>query len=176
MHTLSTDRLSRAKWAYTTRRVDREKAVGLLTDSPIPQAGDLVLARVEKIGHHKRLELTTSRRAEMFEGDEIVVAFGNRYAPDQFEGVVPDCLEPCRLVAAGGVAARILNRHQRAKRPTKITPLGLLADSEGNRINLRDFRLSQTERPKNKPLVLAIAGTSMNSNPLTTSHSYWANA
>lgn len=167
MQTLAADRLSRAKWAYTTRRIDRDKAVGLLTDSPIPQAGDLVLARVDRIGHHRRLELRTSRRAEMFEGDEIVVAFGNRYAPDQFEGVVPDSLEPCRLVAAGGVAARVLNRHNRAKRATKITPLGLLADTNGNRINLRDFRLTQTERPTDKPLVLAVSGTSMNSGKTT---------
>jgi len=167
MDKLFTDRLKRAKWAYTTRRVDRQKAVGMLTDLLIPRAGDLVLARVESIGHHRRLELTTSRRAEMFEGDEIVVAFGNRYAPDQFEGIVPESLESCRLVAAGGVAARILNRHRRMKRPTKILPLGLLADADGNRINLHDFRMHQTEGVTEKPLTLAVAGTSMNSGKTT---------
>jgi hypothetical protein len=167
MQTISADRLNLAKWAYTTRRVERENIRGLLTDSPVPHAGDLVLARVESLGQHRRLELTTSRRAEMYEGDEIVVVFGNRYAPDQFEGIVPDQLEPCRLVAAGGVAARMLNRHQRMKKPTKINPIGLLCDSNGNRINLRDYRLLQSEGSEDNPLVLAVSGTSMNSGKTT---------
>ncbi|PLY03081.1 MAG: DUF1611 domain-containing protein [Desulfuromonas sp.] len=167
METISADRLRRAKWAYTTRRVDQVKVAGILTDSPVPQAGDLVLARVDSLGQHRRLELTTSRRAEMFEGDEIVVAFGNRYAPDQFEGIVPDKFEPCRLVAAGGVAARVLNWHTRMKRATKITPIGLLTDKKGNRINLRNFRMPQTEGAAERPFVLAVAGTSMNSGKTT---------
>ena len=118
---LKADRLSQAKWAYTTRRIDHSLVKSLLTGELIPNAGDLVLARVDGTGQHQKLELTTSRRASMFEGDEIVVVFGNRYAPDQFEGVVPDRLQPCRLVAAGGVAARILNRHNRMKTKRQAT-------------------------------------------------------
>ena len=164
---LSADRLKRAKWAYTTRRVDRSLVENLLTGDLVPQAGDLVLARVDAIGQHKKLELTTSRRADLFEEDEIVVAFGNRYAPDQFEGIVPDILEPCRLVAAGGVAARFLNRHTKMKPATRITPFGLLADADGNRMNLRDFRLPRSNIHTPQPLMLVVAGTSMNSGKTT---------
>ena len=164
---LGEERKKRIKWAYTTRNVDQTLAKNLISGDVKPSAGDLVLARVDNLGQHPRLELTTSRRAEMFEGDEIAVVFGNRYAPDQFEAIVPDHLGPCRLVAAGGVAARLLNSHQRMKRATRITTLGLLADQEGNPLNLRSFRLSQPGKLEHGPLVLVVAGTSMNSGKTT---------
>ncbi len=160
-------RLDQAKWAYTTRRINRDQNFQLLGGTLIPKAGDLVLARVDELGQHQRLELVTSRRASLYEEDEIVVVYGNRYAPDQFEGIVPDHLEPCRLVAAGGVAARLLNRHDRVKTATRITPLGLLADDKGYRINLSSARLPKAEQIDHKPLVLVVAGTSMNSGKTT---------
>jgi len=164
---LSQQRLLKAKWAYTTRRIDREQNLQLLQGEVAPLAGDLVLARVDKLGQHRRLELATSRRASLFEGDEIVVVYGNRYAPDQFEGIVPDHLEACRLVAAGGVAARLLNCHDKVKTASRITPIGLLADKDGHRINLSSARLPKADRIDSSPLVLAIAGTSMNSGKTT---------
>ena len=100
------ERLSRAKAAYTTRRVDLSAATTLLQsevihevsgqvthaviENLIPQAGDIVLARVKKMGQHQRLELANGRRASLFVGDEVVVSYGNRYAPDQFEALVPN--------------------------------------------------------------------------------------
>lgn len=164
---LSVQRLEQTKWAYTTRRVNQNQPFQLLRGDLSPLAGDLLLARVEQLGHHGRLELVTSRRATMFEGDEIVVAYGNRYAPDQFEGIVPDHLGSCRLVAAGGVAARLLNRHDRMKSATRIKPLGLLTDAEGHRVNLSSYRLAKADRLDPKPLVLVVAGTSMNSGKTT---------
>jgi len=155
------------KWAYTTRNVDHQQVAKLLSGEIKPTAGDVLLARVDRLGHHSRLELTTSRRAEMFEGDEIAVVFGNRYAPDQFEAIVPDRIEPCRLVAAGGVAARLLNSHSKMKRATRITPLGLLADAEGNPLNLSTFRLAHPAVINPEPLVVVVAGTSMNAGKTT---------
>jgi hypothetical protein len=72
------------------------------------------------------------RRKLLFVGDEIVVAYGNRYAPNQFEAVVPKTLGPCHLVAAGGVAAKALSWHASvSKGATQITPLGLITDPTG---------------------------------------------
>ncbi|MGB3213102.1 MAG: hypothetical protein WBB19_20535 [Desulforhopalus sp.] len=165
---LSKMRLAQAKWAYTTRRINKKQEFQLLTGEVIPSPGDLLLARVDELGQHKRLELANSRRASLFDGDEIVVAYGNRYAPDQFEGIVPDHLGPCRLVAAGGVAARLLNRHDRIRTATRITPLGLLADKNGYRINLSSARIPKADQIFPSPLVLVVAGTSMNSGKTTT--------
>jgi hypothetical protein len=161
-------RLAQAKWAYTTRRINQQQEFQLLCGKMTPLPGDLLLARVDELGQHKRLELVSSRRASLFEGDEIVIVYGNRYAPDQFEGIVPDHLGPCRLVAAGGVAARLLNRHDRIRSATRITPLGLLADKDGHRINLSSARLPKSDQIYPSPLVLVVAGTSMNSGKTTT--------
>lgn len=99
------EQVSRAKAAYTTRRVDLGIVKQLLTGGIIPKSGDLVLARIDCIGQHARLELPSGRRAYLSVGDEIIVTHGARYAPDQFESYVPGDLGPCDLVAAGGVAS-----------------------------------------------------------------------
>src|SRR5919106_1957610 len=115
---LPPERLRRVKFAYTTRHVHHDAIGGLLTGQLRPRAGDLVLARVDELGQHKRIELGDGRRSFLFPGAEIVVCSGNRYAPDQFEAEVPHDLSPCHLVAAGGGAAGALSRH----RPVSSAP------------------------------------------------------
>src|SRR3712207_3660087 len=100
------------KFAFTTRRVPRDVVADLVVAGSLePEPGDLVLAEVLELGQHKRIELFDGRRAMMFPGDYIVVCFGNRYAPDQFEGEVGSALEECELLAAGGVAGHVVSRN-----------------------------------------------------------------
>src|SRR3954447_26201061 len=131
----------RWKFAFTTRCVRHEVIASVVGGDQAPRPGDLVLAEVLEIGQHKRIELTDGRKAALFAGDKIVVCYGNRYAPDQFEGVVPPDLAYCDLVAAGGVAAQVLCRHDRMDAATRIAPIGLLHDLDGRRMNLRDHAL-----------------------------------
>ena len=106
-------RLGRAKLAYTTRQVPAEALQRLIEldpdgdAGPRPRAGDLLLARVEQLGHHRRIELANGRRASLFEDDEIVVCYGNRYAPDQFEGEVPLDLGGCLARVSARIVARL---------------------------------------------------------------------
>lgn len=167
---LKRGRIRLAKRAFSTRRVKPGRMRTLITGSLQPRPGDLVLARVDEIWNHRKLELTDGRRALMFPGDEIVVCYANRYAPDQFEAMVPTDLAPCDLVAAGGVASSEVTRHQRMKPPTRITPLGLIGDAEGNRLNVLDFRLDAPEHRPELPAMLAL-GTSMNAGKTLTSTS-----
>src|SRR5262245_3831675 len=157
-------RLRRAAWAFTTRRV-RGRVCGLTEMRWAPKAGDLVLARVDSIGYHSALQLPDGRRKHLFIGDEIVVAYGNRYAPNQFEAVVPKTLGPCQLVAAGGVAAKALSWHSSVtKSATQITPIGLLAGPTGEPANLRDYALPSIDRlPSRLPPIIAVVGTAMDS-------------
>lgn len=162
-------RLERAAWAFTTRRL-REREYGILRDGAEPRAGDLVLARVDAIGHHSALQLPSGRRRVLFAGDEIVVAYGNRYAPNQFEAIVPKTLGPCHLVAGGGVAGKALSWHTRVARgPTQITPVGLLSKPDGGIANLRDCALPPLDRvPAPQPITVAVAGTAMDSGKTQT--------
>ncbi|MGF1544754.1 MAG: hypothetical protein ACFB00_09680 [Parvularculaceae bacterium] len=132
-------RAQRAKKAFTTRRVPTPDMRTLLSGDIRPVPGDVVLATVQEIGKQKRLELRSGRRAHLIAGDEIVVAYGNRYATDQFEALIGDDLGPCDLVAAGGLASREICRHERMPAPTWIAPVGLVGDADGRRINLADY-------------------------------------
>ncbi len=165
---VAASRLGGAKRAYTTRTADLGAARQLLLTGAVPRAGDLVLARVLRIGQHSGLQLPGWRRAALFAGDEIIVTYGNRYAPDQFEARVPDNLGPCHLVAAGGIAATARSWHSRMKRPTEIEPLGLLANAAGVPLNVADFRLvDDNVTPARMPCVIAVVGTMMNAGKTT---------
>jgi hypothetical protein len=156
-------------WAYSTRRVDRGEARSLLCGDLVPQVGDLVLARVERLGHHRNLQLADGRRRRLFVGDYVVVAYGHRYACEQFEAEVPGSIAPCHLVAGGGIAARALSWHDRiARGPTSIHPLGLLADAQGQRLNLERFAVAAPPRRGATPLVLAVVGTAMDAGKTET--------
>jgi hypothetical protein len=163
-------RMASAAWAFTTRRVPRNVAARFVLDGRAPAAGDLVLARVDALGHHAGLQLPSGRRKQLFPRDEIVVAYGNRYAPSQFEAVVPQTLGPCHLVAGGGVAAKALSWHARIEKgPTQITPIGLLCDEGGTIVNLRDHAFDSADRNVAPwPPTLAVVGTSMDSGKTQT--------
>lgn len=165
-----TDRIQRAAWAFSIRRVPREAAHGLLTQPCMPLAGDLVLARVDSLGQHPGLQLPSGRRKQLFPGDEIVVAYGNRYASNQFEALVPQTLGPCHLAAGGGIAGRVVSWHVKmSKGPTQLTPIGLVCDAQGRRLNVADYALppiGTLEGPL--PPTIAVVGTGMDSGKTQT--------
>ncbi len=158
-------RLRSAKAAYTVRRIGLGQTAGLSLVETSPSAGDLVVAQVTQLGMHQHLESADGRRQRLWPGDTIVVAYGQRYAPDQFEAVIPQDLSPCHLVAGGGVAARVLSRHASIKPATQITPLGLLADARGV-LNLQRGALGGARG--RAPLSIAVLGSSMNAGKTTT--------
>ncbi len=169
MQTLTKERINRAKASYNVRNIPVINiATYLLTGDIQPQAGDLVLAKVTAIGQHQRIELGTGRRAGLHVGDEIIVCYGSRYAPDQFEAYVPESLEACHLVAAGGIAAKSINQHRKMKPATQILPLGLLANAQGERMNLNGWAIKPSISKQSKPFTTVVLGTSMNAGKTTT--------
>lgn len=136
-----------------------------------PVSGDLVIARITKVNNHKRVETPVSRRATLFPGNLVMLAYGNRYAADQFLAHVPDSLGPTHLVAAGGVAGHVTVAHASVGSPTEIEPIGLLADADGV-VNLTRFAPYRNVEPEwpvpaDRPPVIAVLGTSMNSGKST---------
>lgn len=162
-------RLGRCKKSFVCRRADLA-GVQALSRTVRPRAGDLVLATVLEVGHHARLESIHGRRAQLFPGDEILVAYGARYAPDQFEALVPDDVGPCDLVAGGGIAARAVARHANVKKATTIAPLGVLVDAAGRTVNLDRFALPAAPASAARNVV-AVVGTSMNAGKTTAAAS-----
>lgn len=164
---LPATRVEALKTPYATRRVPREAFATLITDAR-PSVGDLVLVRVVTLGQHKHLELASGRRAKLFPGDEIVLAYGNRYAPDQFEAEIPDDLGPCHMVAGGGIASRMLGKHDRMGIATLVEPIGLIGDRSGRVVNLADYALPPQQASQYRPYTIAVVGTSMNAGKTDT--------
>jgi len=165
------ERLLRAKRSFVCRHVDLSAAAGL-SRTVAPQSGYVLLATVNELGHHARLESPEGRRAQLYPGDEILVAYGARYAPDQFEAIVPDSVGPCDLVAGGGIAARAVARHTSVKKATAISAVGVLTDSAGAPLELGRFVVAPRAIVGSCPhQVVAVVGTSMNAGKTTAAAS-----
>ena len=161
--------IQECKKSFVTRNVNLDDIKTLLTENIKPQAGDLVIAEVTRLRQHCRIEFPNGRRSRMFVKDKILVSYGNRYAPDQFEAIVPDDLSPCHLVAGGGIAAKMRYKSQSVKPATEIKPLGLVGDKDGKVINLS--RYNQLKKSQHSDVgipVIVVAGSSMNAGKTTT--------
>ena len=55
-----------------------------------PQVGDLVYGEVLRLGQHSSLENISGRIHAIHDGKRAIFVFGNRYAPDYYEGFVPE--------------------------------------------------------------------------------------
>lgn len=158
--------LADAKWAFTTRRVAPERAAGLDTDLAAARPGDLILAQVLRLGQHRNLQLATGSACELYPGDRVVLALGNRYAPDQFHASARLCGEVAHLVAGGGVIGRVEAMHEAMREPTLLRPLGRLTGPDGAALNLADFALPALPAD-DRPTVIVVVGASMNSGKTT---------
>ena len=163
--------LREAYRSFATRIADLSLAASLDTHAT-PAAGDLCLVRVTRLGQHRHVELVSGRRAALAVGDQLIVAFGNRYASDQFEAVIPPTLDACHLVAGGGMASTVVSRHVEMKAPTDIRPLGILRDADGVALNLSRWGRPGVAKPAKgpgQPHMILVVGTSMNAGKTTLS-------
>ncbi len=159
-----------AKWAFTTRRVNRDDVRGLSGNFRSAKAGDLILCEIVEIGQHKKLQLAERRVSLSYPGDLVVLCLGDRYAPDQFlaTAVIDDDL--IDLVAGGGVAGRIDAAHDFMDDPTRLKPLGLLTGEKGRVMNVADYALP-TLPANDRVTVIGVFGASMNSGKTTAASS-----
>ena len=160
-----------AKWAFTTRRVVHEDIVGLTTNFADAKTGDLVLARVEKIGSHKRIQITSGRPSELYRGDLVVLVCGSRYAPDQYEGHAKIDPDGSDLLAGGGVIGVMREANKRMAGPTRVIPVGVLCGRDGNPVNLADYSLPELVGSRNLTVIAAV-GASMNAGKTTAVASF----
>src|SRR2546425_5873769 len=126
---LSEETKSRLKVAYVARRVPSAALHGQLEVPSNPTSGDVVLARVEKIGKNTSLELVGGRRSNLHEGDLVVVAFGNRYATLQFEAYARSEDDRCDLLSMGGLCGLVESKHDSVSEPSKLRIVGAIGDA-----------------------------------------------
>lgn len=162
---------SRSVWISSALRRVREDRVRLLARrSAPPSAGQIVVARVEKIGKNARLELPNGRAKTLHPGDTFAGVFGNRYATNQFEGYARADGDACEMLSMGGLCGQVVSAHSSMKEPTRLQLLGALADDDGKPLHLCDFAMTPVSFT-NRPQVTAICGTTMDAGKTYTAMS-----
>ncbi len=161
---------AQTKWAFTTRRVDRQDVAGINRHVENAVPGDMVFGKIIEIGQHKKIQLAEGRLSQSYLGDYVVAACGDRYAPDQFEGVAEIDPEGADLIAGGGLIGRMREFHARMAPPTRVLPIGLLTDRYGETINVANYGLAHGSVPRDM-LVIGVVGASMNAGKTTAAAS-----
>ena len=132
-----------------------------------PNVGDLVFGEVCFLGYHKTIESASARIHTIHDRTRAVFVFGNRYAPDHFEGLVPETIrDTVDLLARSGLVGEMKCKNELISSPTKLRMLGYICDSTGEVVNSRDYVLIKPRKAvRNAPgaKVILCIGTSMNS-------------
>lgn len=132
-----------------------------------PKVGDVVYGEIIRIGEHSSLENKSGRIHMVHNGSLGVFVYGNRYAPDYYEGVIPtEYTDVVDLLARSGVVGQVRTKNSLRKDPTKVKILGYVCDKSGNIINTLDYnQINPKETVKNMPRakLILVCGTSMNS-------------
>ena len=142
-----------------------------------PKAGDVAIFEVLEIGSLNSIQNEEGRNCSIFEGDRIMVTFGNRYASNQFEGYIPEGYqEVYDLLGKGGVAGIVKSMYYKLELlgTTKLKLVGYATDRDGEVINTIYNNVATTKfngKKKRKYKMILSIGSSMDSGK-TTSAAY----
>jgi len=151
--------------AYTIQQKDIK---GYLPIDRAPKIGDLMYGEVQSLGQHSSLENSQGRIHTIHQGSRAVFVFGNRYAPDYYEGLIPETtdFETVDLLARSGLVGNVLSKSAKVISPTRIKALGYVCDANGTVLNTKDYSLIQpkkTEKKFPRAKLILVVGTAMNS-------------
>ena len=165
----------KVKKSLICKSISHYRANGEICSVHQPQAGDVGIFRVLS-------ETTASIRNEqgiptkIFQGDHLMLTFGNRYATNQVEGYVPEGPTlVCQLLGRGGVAGILKNQNEIFRRlPVDLELVGYACDPASGKVlnTIRQEKLVSFDDPSGirSKVVLSI-GSAMDSGK-TTSAAY----
>jgi hypothetical protein len=137
-----------------------------------PELGDVVYGKVTRLGQHVELENKSGRIHRLNEGSTAIFVFGNRYAPDFYEGVIPTTMtNKVDLLARSGIIGHVQVKNSSVKEPTQLKILGYVCDADGKVINTRNYPLikpKKTEKKEDRSRLILFIGTSMNAGKSTS--------
>ncbi len=133
----------------------------------VPEPGDVVYGRISRLGFHSQLENRSGRLHVLNDGSKSIFVYGNRYAPDHYEGLVPDrpTIE-VDLLSRSGVVGIVKSKNSILKDPTRVRILGYAVDADGNPLNTRDYPIivpkAPVKRRSNRSRMILVVGSAMN--------------
>lgn len=133
-----------------------------------PEVGDVLYGTVCHLGFHSSLENKLGRIHAINDGTRALFVVGSRYAPDAFEGIVPETFtKKMDLLARSGLVGKLLSKSSMVKDPTRIQVHGYACDPDGGLINTRNYPLIKEPRPlvisRARAKMILVVGTAMNS-------------
>ncbi|HXG83621.1 MAG TPA: hypothetical protein VNI84_06300 [Pyrinomonadaceae bacterium] len=169
------------KCGFVTRLVSSNLyAFAALSPEQRPRVGDIILGRVGRIGRHTKMDDCDGRRTTLLKNDLVVAAYGNRYATDQYEGVVPETTASCHILSNAAVCGIVKSKHAKMSAPTELEVIGFMRNAAGQQLNLRDFGLKlrtkkvtsiKSSKKLDRPSIVVVVGSSMNSGKTTATAS-----
>ena len=133
-----------------------------------PAPGDVVIARVGRLGWHRVIELASGEEHSISPGETAAVVLGSRYATCEFDGAIPRSLvegDDLHLLNVGGVAGHIKRATSSLNNPTTLRYMGTAVD-ETNSV-LSTFSGALEPREESRLDVLLVIGTAMDSGKTT---------
>jgi len=152
----------------SAKTINKNRIYGYEFIDKIPEVGDVVYGEVIRMGQHSQLENKNARLHSISDGSKGIFVFGNRYAPDYYEGFIPTSMvAEVDLLARSGVIGIVKYKNAMIKDPTIIKIHGYVVDKNINILNTRNFsnikpKENNKKKEKRAKLILNI-GTAMNS-------------
>ena len=131
-----------------------------------PEVGDVVYGKVVRTSQHSSVENVSGRIHHIYDGTKGFFVFGNRYAPDHFEGLVPQSFQKrVDMLARSGVIGTVTAQNPSIKDASKIDIIGYACDASGNIANtVEHCRSISVEKGHGEPAkLILVCGTAMNS-------------
>jgi hypothetical protein len=155
--------------AYT---LNRKQIKHYIFSDKQPEIGDVVYGKITRIGQHAELENKSGRIHRLNEGSTAIFVFGNRYAPDFYEGIIPKIMQTqVDLLARSGIIGKVAIKNSSVSEPTQVKILGYVCDSNGEILNTRNHSLispNQSQKKGERAKLILFIGTSMNSGKSTS--------
>jgi hypothetical protein len=164
--------LARVRTSSSLCAVPKKELAGVVVDpTRAPEIGDVALCRVVRLGQHHSIEHGSGRIHMSFDGTQFIGAFGNRYAPDYFEALVPTAgVTKCDLIARSGLLGKVKGKNSAIIDPTRVEVVGYVTDRDGRIVNTRRFpSIAQepTETELGRVKLVLVVGASMNAGKST---------
>ena len=158
------------KKALTCKNIHSFSIDANLVTTHTPSIGDVGVFRVLQANSGYIMNVNKIA-SQLFEGDLVMLAFGARYATNQYEGYVPNVpTVNCQLLGRGGVAGLMLSKNATFKSiPAQLELVGYAVNKKGAVLNTIQYRALDTFNPfEVRAKVILSVGSSMDSGKTTS--------
>lgn len=158
------------KKALTCQRILAFHLNPVLVATHTPKMGDVGVFRVTQANSGYIMD-TRKVASQLFDGDLVMLAFGSRYATNQYEGYVPDQpVQHCQLLGRGGVAGLLRSKNATFKTiPAQLELVGYATGHGGAVLNTVQRGSLDSFNPFNvRAKVILSVGSSMDSGKTTS--------